>query len=98
MGERVLECLRCNSKMNYLKTEKIQLGDSISNLIAGSIKLDIYSCPNCGKVEFFQPTDEINNLEHFDDEIEQTQCPQCGKMHDIDYPKCPYCKYVYPED
>ena len=24
-------------------------------------------------------------------------CPKCGKSHDIDYPKCPNCKYNYLE-
>lgn len=97
MAERILECLRCNSKMEYIKTEKIQLGETgyflgdLSNLLAGAIKLDIYTCPNCGKVEFFQPS------EHEENSIAQKQCPSCGKMHDIDYPKCPFCKFVYSE-
>ncbi len=29
------------------------------------------------------------------DQIPQRNCSQCGKEHDIDYPKCPYCKYKY---
>ncbi len=33
--------------------------------------------------------------EESNDEIPQRICPQCGKEHDIDYPKCPYCKYKY---
>lgn len=28
-------------------------------------------------------------------EIAQKTCPNCGKTHDIDYPKCPYCKHIY---
>jgi len=28
-------------------------------------------------------------------QIEQRICPECGKKHDIDYPKCPYCKHSY---
>lgn len=31
------------------------------------------------------------------DEIWQRTCPKCGKSHDIDYPKCPYCKFNYLE-
>ncbi len=27
------------------------------------------------------------------DDISKTTCPRCGKRHDIDYPKCPFCKY-----
>lgn len=29
------------------------------------------------------------------DQMEQKVCPACGKQHDIDYPRCPYCKYKY---
>ena len=32
-----------------------------------------------------------------EDEIWQRTCPKCGKSHDIDYPKCPNCKYNYLE-
>ena len=31
------------------------------------------------------------------DEIEKRTCPNCGKTHDIDYPKCPNCKFNYFE-
>mgnify|MGYP004644203259 FL=1 len=31
------------------------------------------------------------------DTIWQRTCPICGKTHDIDYPKCPNCKYNYLE-
>lgn len=27
------------------------------------------------------------------DNISKTVCPNCNKEHDIDYPKCPYCKH-----
>ncbi len=27
--------------------------------------------------------------------IAQVVCPNCGKKHDMDYPKCPYCKHQY---
>lgn len=37
-------------------------------------------------------TDESGN-----DTIWQRTCPICGKTHDIDYPKCPNCKYNYLE-
>ena len=29
------------------------------------------------------------------DELWQRTCQKCGKSHDIDYPKCPYCKFDY---
>lgn len=35
--------------------------------------------------------------ETVEDEIWQRTCPKCGKSHDIDYPKCPNCKFNYLE-
>ena len=32
-----------------------------------------------------------------EDKIWQRTCPKCGTSHDIDYPKCPNCKYNYIE-
>ena len=90
-----LNCLRCSSEMNYISTEKFQLGQAgwvlgdLPNLVAGSMEFDIYVCSNCGKVEFFQSNNSSS------DGIAQTKCPKCGKSHDIDCPKCPFCKYDY---
>ncbi len=39
-----------------------------------------------------EPIDET-----VEDKICQRTCPNCGKSHDIDYPKCPNCKYNYLE-
>ena len=92
-----LQCLRCGQKMNYIKKEKLQLGQTgwllgdLPNLVAGAMEVDIYTCPQCGKIEFFLA--EAEN----DDELPQKQCPNCGKWHDFDYPKCPFCKYDYNE-
>ena len=33
--------------------------------------------------------------ETVEDKILQRTCPKCGISHDIDYPKCPNCKYDY---
>lgn len=30
-----------------------------------------------------------------EDRIWQRVCPKCKKSHDMDYPKCPYCKFDY---
>lgn len=30
-----------------------------------------------------------------EDKLWQRTCPKCGLSHDIDYPKCPNCKYDY---
>ena len=89
-----LVCLRCNHKMKYSGTKKIQLGETgwvlgdLPNLIAGAMEVEIYSCVNCGKIELY-------HTEVHESGIAQTQCPQCGKKHDFDYPKCPFCGYGY---
>lgn len=82
---RKINCLRCDTPLKYLKSV---LGD-LPNLFAGALEVAIYVCPNCGKIEFYQQEEE------FSGEIAQRKCPNCGKMHDIDYPKCPFCKYDY---
>ena len=79
------------------------LGD-LPNLLAGSMELALYSCPSCGKVEFFQADGdgavgkEATGYEaavdkYGSDGLPQVRCPRCGKIHDVDYPKCPFCKY-----
>ncbi len=93
---RDLKCLRCDSQMRFVKSEKIQLGQTgwflgdLPNLISGAMETAIYACPNCGKIELFQAeeTSGTGNLP-------QVKCPKCGKMHDFDYPKCPFCKHQH---
>ena len=49
---------------------------------------------------YYKEKSLINNEivdETVKDEIWQRTCPNCGKSHDIDYPKCPFCKYNYLE-
>ena len=89
-----MPCLRCGSEMKHIGTEKLQLGQTgwifgdLPNLLAGAMKVDIYICPECKKLEFYL-VDEI------EEELPQKRCPNCGKLHDFDYPKCPFCKYNY---
>ena len=91
-----IKCLRCESEMCCIGTEKIQLGQTgwifgdLPNLLAGALEVEIYSCKSCGKIEFFQSKTDIRK-----DCISTTKCPKCGKIHEIDYPKCPFCKYDY---
>jgi len=45
-----MECLRCKSSMNFIKREKIQLGErgwftgDVSHLLSGALEVDIYVC------------------------------------------------------
>ena len=91
-----LSCLRCGCRMNYVGTEDFQLGKTgfflgdLPNLFAGAMRLSVYRCPSCGKVEFFS----FEPLET-EDQIAQVRCPDCKQMHDMDYPKCPFCGHDY---
>lgn len=97
-----LTCLRCGAAMEFLGREKLQLGEAgllfgdIPHLLAGALELDIYACPDCGKLEFYRPKltkGELNGYSHSD--LPQKTCPKCGEIHDFDYPKCPYCNHQY---
>lgn len=92
--KRNLDCLRCGAAMRFSGREKLQLGKTgwvlgdLPNLLAGAMQLDIYACPDCGKVEFFRPEDSS-------DELPQKECPSCGAVIDFDYGRCPRCKYKF---
>ena len=89
-----ISCLRCQVPMTCHGAQKLQLGQTgwvlgdLPNLLAGSLEVELYTCPKCGKIEFFLAEDRQEGLP-------QTKCPRCGKMHDFDYPKCPFCGYLY---
>ncbi len=91
-----VQCLRCHTTMQYIANKKIQLGQTgwllgdLPNLIAGAMEAAIYTCPSCGKIEFFQSENTASA-----GTIAQQKCPACGKSHDMDYPKCPFCKHDY---
>lgn len=57
-----LKCLRCGVEMEYSGREKFQLGEEsyhsglLAVMTAESMLLDLYKCPDCGKVEFFSPS------------------------------------------
>ena len=53
-----------------------------------------------GAKKYYREKADMENEEcdtTVEDEIAQRICPNCGKSHDIDYPKCPHCKYSYLE-
>jgi len=62
-GGKNMQCLRCQTEMEHLSDEEIQLGHqsfllgSLSNLLSGALKVKIYVCPNCKKLEFFYVKD-----------------------------------------
>jgi len=108
---RKLTCLRCDAKMGYVKTEQFQLGRTgifigdLSNLMAGSLEMEIYSCPKCGKYEFFRPLDETQLNE--DDTLEEMEtglppdadCKIVSVSRDgMPQVRCPACGKIHDFD
>lgn len=112
---RTVKCGNCGGKLRFLKREKIQLGQTgffagdWSNILAGALEVEIYCCPQCGKIEFYQPREQMWEPEDDQDDlppessqgivgvsrdgVPQVRCRACGKTHDFDYPNCPYCDH-----
>ncbi len=96
---RELKCPFCGSDMFFWLCEKIQLGQesilwgSWGNIMAGAMKVDVYACPNCSKIEFFA----AENLPEppSKDDPNLLFCPQCGRPHNLGFNQCPYCDYKY---
>ena len=92
------KCLRCDVALEFLGRETLQLGrygvllGHISNLMEGGLELDLWSCPECGKVELYRPEFSKGHATNYTQpDLPQVLCPNCGNQHDFDYPKCPYC-------
>ena len=92
-------CGNCGHDMEYVNMEKIQLGQYSgifghwSNLVAGALNVEIWSCPNCRKLDFYWSGPSEEDYAYRDDgnHMAQTRCPACGHVHDLDDPKCPLC-------
>ena len=88
-------CGNCETEMKFLKREDIQLGKTglflgdLPNLLAGALDVEIWCCPQCGKLDFYLAQLDLE----IDDcgAISQIECEQCGAAYDLDYPKCPCC-------
>ena len=58
---RKLKCLRCGGQMKFGMQQKFQMGQAgflvgdWPHWLAGSLELEVWFCPDCGKVEFFVP-------------------------------------------
>ena len=102
-------CLRCNSEMNFLKCEKLQLGQTgfffgdWPNLLAGALEVEIYCCPHCGKVEFFTPG--LPEPVHEEPEFELSDLPPEAEQKIVDVSmdgvpqiRCPLCGTTHDFD
>jgi RNA polymerase subunit RPABC4/transcription elongation factor Spt4 len=61
LGDRSIDCLRCNVALKYRGNYRFHEGTRVGalgdlfELFTNRESFDLYSCPNCGKVEFFLP-------------------------------------------
>ena len=92
-------CGNCGHAMEFVKAEQVQLGKTSflfgdwPNLLAGALNVVIWSCPECGKLDFYWsgPSEEDGEDWEGGDHMAQTTCPACGHVHDLDDPRCPLC-------
>lgn len=97
---KVRTCSGCGEDMEFLGEEQIQLGQvgivfgHLSNLLSGSLDVEIWECCHCGKIDFYRQ----GSTGREDDEgrMPQVICCRCGKKHDLDDPKCPGCGLKNP--
>jgi hypothetical protein len=60
-GSKHIDCLRCKVPLDYQGDFKFHEGTRVGalgnlfELFVNRESFDLYSCPNCGKVEFFLP-------------------------------------------
>lgn len=100
-------CLRCNQEMKLMGIEKLQLGQAglfmgmWSNILSGSLEVEVYICSRCGKIEFYtsenvdeDEEDESDKL-RYKDQGKTIKCPYCGRSIDFNYPICPFCGHKH---
>jgi rubrerythrin len=81
--------------MNGFVFFAIILGAAISY---GILYLIIKAAVRNGIIEARAISERRENFDGDDEDgknITQVTCPNCGRTHDMDYPKCPYCKHRY---
>ena len=95
-----LMCLRCHVRMDDFGEEQIQLGKTgwilgdLPNLFAGAMRVKLFRCPRCGKLELFSGD---GDPAYFNQKEEPPRkiCPECGAEHDAECSCCPICGYTY---
>lgn len=90
---RELNCLRCGTEMEFAGREQFQLGEEslffgvMAVATAQSTRMDVYQCPNCGKVEFFAPGARKKVT------VPKTNwtCSECGTYNRANVQNCQGC-------
>ena len=83
-----LTCVRCGTHMHHFGRKQLQLGEN--ELASGALEVDMYFCPQCGKLEFFRADTEAG-----DRPLPQVTCPSCGQKHNLYDARCPFCGHRY---
>ena len=92
-----LKCLRCGTMMVSMGTEKIQKGQATfftgiwSNIFAGAIRVELFRCPTCGKLEFFDVSAEYAEYDCGEKPIPRKTCTACTAEYDGTCDCCPIC-------
>ena len=95
-----LQCLRCGAAMKFGMQQKFQMGEASfllgdwSHWLNGALELEVWFCPDCGKVEFFvpgsgkkpQPTEEFDFVGSMVNEGIDSH-----SMEGMPQKKCPIC-------
>jgi len=99
-----LQCLRCDGTMQFKGADHIQLGKtgffggSLSNLLAGSLVVDIHECSACGKIELYQynapGSRSPSAVSDPADVPATTKCKKCGEEYSTSIKVCPGCILV----
>lgn len=101
MEKRELKCLRCGTEMKFRENTNLVLKDSDFWNIEDRLKVEIYACPGCGKLEFFRAnfkspkeTDSKESASVLDG-VDTTGFYIPGVAEDI---KCYHCGKMHPSD
>lgn len=84
---RDLTCLCCGVSMKFFGKEQLQLGKTgwllgdLPNLFAGALEVELYRCPQCGRLELFSGAGS--------GPAPDAVCPECGAEHTGSV--CPIC-------
>lgn len=108
MDRESLKCPHCGGELACWKRgHYLDLREDLLFSFPDWVKVDVYSCPGCGKLEFFRSSVSPKESRHVPagpepDTVDTTgyyepsfgpdiRCPVCGKEHPADDLFCPLC-------
>lgn len=108
MNDEKRKCPNCGEVLTcWRRGHYLDLREGILFSAPDFAKVDVYSCPGCGKLEFFRPDflpkekkhvpvepepDSVDTTGYYVPGIrEDVKCPVCGKEHPADDLFCPLC-------